>query len=160
MPFLKDERNEKLLRANIEPVAKKDYTSIEQSKEFAFDWRMERDNDVYKIYLISKKKEILGLMSIIDYKRETRIHINLLEIQAKNQGRGKRIDWIAGCLIAFACQLSFARGYEGFVSLRPKTELIALYRNKYGFRKFGLFLFIEKEAADFLVQKYLVNENE
>ena len=63
-------------------------------------------------------------MSLIDYPEEYRIHLNLIEIQSKNQGKNKKIDRIAGCLIAFACELSFARGYYGFVSLQPKTRLI------------------------------------
>jgi hypothetical protein len=37
-----------------------------------------------------------------------------------------------GNLVAFACKLSFERGYEGFVSFIAKTKLIDHYTEKLG----------------------------
>ena len=42
-------------------------------------------------------------------------------------------EWVGGCLIAFACRESFKRGYEGWVFLVPKTNLIEHYHSNYGF---------------------------
>jgi hypothetical protein len=72
-----------------------------------------------------------------------------------NKGRTKEIDYIAGCLLAFACELAFERGYFGFVSLQPKTQLIDLYQNRYGFPQYGRLLAVEQASAKQLIDKYL-----
>ena len=54
-------------------------------------------------------------MSLVDYPDEYRIHINLIEIGKDNRGKQKEIEHIAGCLIAFACQIAFDKNYFGFV---------------------------------------------
>ena len=64
------------------------------------------------------------------------------------------MEYVAGCLISFAVQLSFEKGYLGFTSLIPKTKLIGLYVEKYGFSQFGRQLAIEKQAAIQLIEKY------
>ncbi|MDP4820440.1 MAG: hypothetical protein NWR67_05510, partial [Saprospiraceae bacterium] len=72
-----------------------------------------------------------------------------------NKGKKKKIERIAGCLLAFAVQISFEHGYSGFISLVPKTKLIDLYVEKYGFSQYGRQLVIEGKEAIKLVQKYL-----
>jgi hypothetical protein len=78
-----------------------------------------------------------------------------VEISEANKGKKKKIDRIAGCLLAFAVQVAFEKGYSGFTSLIPKTELISLYVEKYGFSQYGRQLAIEGKAAIALIQKYL-----
>ena len=46
------------------------------------------------------------------------------------------------------------------MSLLPKTKLIDLYQNKYGFRQFGRLLAVEGKSSQFLIQKYLFDEEE
>ena len=133
---------------------------ISKSKEYRFDWSGESKNEVYKIYLKGKDDEILGLMSLIDIPEEYRIHLNLVEVGLRNQGKAKEVDNIARCLIAFACQLAFDRDYFGFVSLKPKTRLIDLYQDKYGFRQYGSLLAVEQQSSMVLINKYLRNEEE
>ena len=100
-------------------------------------------------------EEILGLLSLKDIKDELRIHINLIEISEKNRGQGKKYDRIAGCLIAYACELSFDKSYDGFVSLVPKTRLINHYCKHYGFEQYGRQLGLGYEASINLIKKYL-----
>ena len=95
-----------------------------------------------------------------DYPEEYRIHIKLIEIGSLNVGQGKRIENIAGSLIAFACKIAFSRGYFGFVSLQPKTRLIKLYQDKYGFRQYGRLLAVEQTSSRTLISKYLDHENQ
>jgi hypothetical protein len=80
----------------------------------------------------------LGLLCIVDHSRETKdaVEIVCLELSKGNVGRGKKIDWIAGCLIAFAVEKSVAFGHRGAVFLKPKTRLIRHYMEKYGFYHF------------------------
>ena len=155
---LKHIPTDKELEAAIAEVAEKDYKSIKKDKHFSFNWKLEKNNQVYKIYLLSDKQQILGLISLIDRKDEYRIHLNLLEIKEQHQGKNKEIDNIAGCLIAFAAKIAIKKGYYGFVSLTPKTKLIDHYQDKYGFRQYGRYLGVEGVASQNLVEKYLNDE--
>ncbi|MCB9304831.1 MAG: hypothetical protein H6566_29735 [Lewinellaceae bacterium] len=157
---LQDKKSGKALHSAIEGVVSSDYIWIGKSKEFNFDWGLERSNEVYKIFLVDKDDEILGLMSLIDYPGEYRIHLNLIEVGKSNRGKSKSVENIAGCLIAFACHIAFDRDYFGFVSLQPKTQLMELYQEKYGFRQYGRLLAVEQESSKALIDKYLNDEEE
>lgn len=135
----------------------KDFEKIKKSDQFLFDWILEKENSVFKITSANQeeKEEILGLISLSNIAEEFRIHINLVEVAKKNRGKDKKIDRIAGCLLAFATKAAFDKGYLGFTSLVPKTELIELYVTKYGFTQYGRQLAIERQAAINLIQKYL-----
>lgn len=155
---LRDKKTGKTLKSVIEKVIKSDYKLISKSKEYTFKWSEESKNEVYKIYLKSQDNEILGLMSLVDYPEEYRIHLNLIEVGSSNIGKSKEIENIAGCLIAFACQIAFDKDYFGFVSLKPKTRLIDLYQDRYGFRQFGRLLAVEQRSSTALINKYLNDE--
>jgi hypothetical protein len=152
---LKDRKSGESLVSVIESVTASDFKRLKPSKEFNFNWNLEEKNEVYKIYLLEKPQEILGLMSLIDHPEEYRIHINLIEVGNENKGRLKKIDNTTGCLLAHACEIAYERGYYGFVSLQPKTKLIDLYQDRYGFRQFGRFLAVWQESAHLLMKKYL-----
>jgi hypothetical protein len=155
---LKNVSSGESLPANIEEISEKDLKWIKKSSEFSFDWSTEKDYETFKIYLVGDDQKILGMMSLIDRPDEYRIHLNLLEVSKSNQGREKEIDKIAGCLIAFAAENAFKRGYYGFVSLEPKTVLISHYCQKYGFSQYGRYLGIEGPASQLLIEKYLGDE--
>ncbi len=144
------------LKGIIEKVSKKEIGKLKGNKNFTFDWSIEKDKEVYKIRL-KDKKTILGLISLIDYSSEIRIHLNLLESRKDQRGKNKKIGNIAGCLIAYACRASFKRGHGGFVSLLPKTELISYYEN-YGFKRIGTVMAIWEENSQKLITKYFRDE--
>lgn len=141
----------------INVFEEKEFENIKKSDQFLFDWQMEKESDVFKIIFFDKneKEKILGLISISNIPEEYRIHINLVEVAKDNRGKDKKIDRIAGCLLAFATKIAFEKGYLGFTSLIPKTELIEHYITKYGFSQYGKQLAIERQAAINLIQKYL-----
>ena len=143
--------------AEIRRVKVDELSEIDASGRFGFEWKRERGNEVYKINL-KNETEILGLVSLIDIPREMRIHINLLELESSHIGKKKKLDWIAGCLLAYAANTAFEKGYEGFVSLFPKTELIDVYVNKYGFAKLGIYHFVDGQVSVNLISKYLKHE--
>lgn len=140
--------------AEIARMEEEDYNEIASGGRFSFDWKKERENLVYKIRFIGRE-DILGLISLIDIPKEYRLHINLIESSAENQGKNKLIGRIPGCLIAYAARLAFDKGYAGFVSLTPKTELIDHYITAYGFRPQGIELAIDGRASRALILKYL-----
>jgi hypothetical protein len=113
----------------------KDFKAIKKdSDQFKhFDWSKCKNKEVYNLKLAGSDK-ILGVMCIVEHTdpQTDAIEIELLEIGIENVGKGKKLDNIAGCLIAFACRESFKRGHEGYVFLTPKSELIKHYHEKYG----------------------------
>jgi len=140
--------------AEIAELEENDLKWIKESKQFQFNWA--KEENVFKLIPSNiDDPEILGLISILNIPDEFRIHINLIESSNDNKGKNKQIDRVAGCLLAFAAQLSFEKGYLEFTSLLPKTELIKLYINKYGFSQFGRQLAVETKEAIKLIQKYL-----
>ncbi|MFN8299285.1 MAG: hypothetical protein U0T75_09280 [Chitinophagales bacterium] len=139
----------------IEPVTTADYKTIKRDKRFPnFDWGKEKKNEVYKLRR-KDSEEILGLMSITDFKNERWIKINLLETSNENVGSSKQYDNIAGCLIAYTCRMAFLKGYDGVVALHPKTELVRHYIDYYGFIKAGTHLYTELKNSEALIKKYL-----
>ncbi|MFM9947847.1 MAG: hypothetical protein ACKV1O_07920 [Saprospiraceae bacterium] len=155
--YIKEVETGKLLEVRIEPLKPKEYKMVGESGQFVFDWSLEGEqkNDLYKIYPIEEEDQILGLLSLKDVREELRIHVNLIEVSKMNTGKVKKYDRIAGCLLAYACQLAFERSYDGFVSLTPKTRLIDHYCTVYGFQQFGRQLGLGYEAAIALIKKFL-----
>jgi hypothetical protein len=142
--------------AEIVEVDDEEFEMLRNSDQFEFDWYKEKGSEVYKIVeQYQDTPEIFGLISISDITDEFRIHINLVENSNDNKGKNKKNDRVAGCLLAFACSIAFERGYLGFTSLVPKTELIGLYVNKYGFQQYGRQLVIDQQDAIGLIKKYL-----
>ena len=135
-------------------VEDEDWKVIEKNDNFNFNWIKEKKHIVHKIRL-KIEDEILGLISTEDIPKELRIHVRLIEVNCKDRGQEKRYDYIAGCLFGFTCRMAFRKGYEGYVSLYPKTELIKYYKEQYGFQQFGKNMFIELSKSEELVNKYL-----
>lgn len=146
----------KYSEALISRFYKEELTNIVKER-FDFDWEQEAAYEMYKITLINDVC-VMGLMSIQTIAQEQRVEIRLLESAKENKGRSKLYDLIAGCLIATACQLAFEHGFKGFVSLRPKTELIPHYIRKYNFSPMGNHLFVDGEVSTFLISEYLEND--
>ncbi|MBO9727339.1 MAG: hypothetical protein J7623_01745 [Chitinophaga sp.] len=145
--------------ARISLLQKNELTKSEK-KRFDFEWEQELIHNVYKQTLFNDDS-ILGLMSVLIYEAERRVEIKLLELARENRGKTKLYDRVAGNLITFACQLSFKSGFDGFVSLIPKTELISHYIEKYHFRPVGKHLVLEGSSSDALITEYIkINLNE
>ena len=141
-------------KAVIESISIKDFSIIKKNNQFQFNWSKEKDNHIFKVRKIDDD-EILGLISIIDFPKESRLEIHLLELSKENIGKKKKMDRIAGCLIAYVCDLSFQKNYGGFVSLISKTEIIDLYKKKYGFEEQGNHLYTHLDNSESLIKKYL-----
>ncbi|MGB1204696.1 MAG: hypothetical protein ACPG5B_03550 [Chitinophagales bacterium] len=82
-----------------------------------------------------------------------------IEKAAHNFGKNRRYTNVADCLIAFACKESFQNGkgnYKGWLIFDSKTELIELYRQKYGAEiAMGHKMFIAPNVGRQLIQKHL-----
>jgi hypothetical protein len=145
------------IEVRIEPIENGDYNIISKSARFpGFDWKLEKRNLVFKLQML-ESKTILGLISLKYFEEEKYIKINLIQLAKENVGKNKQYDRIAGCLISFACRLSFVAGYGGCVALQPKTIISKHYIDKYSFKIGGKHLYIELEEAEKLIEEYLNN---
>jgi hypothetical protein len=140
--------------AEIITISVTDLKKITKSAQFGFNWLKETHNPIYGLRLIDNK-EVVGLMSLKDNPKELSLEIVLLESSKSNLGKDKVLDRIAGCLIAWACDDAFTKGYKGFVALTPKTLLIAHYQQRYGFVRMGRQLVSLIDNSDLLISKYL-----
>lgn len=81
--------------------------------------------------------------------------MGLIESSNFNRGASKVYLGVPGNLVAFACQLSFERGYDGYVSFESKTNLVAHYQQTLGARiLFGNVMVLDTPAARRLVKQY------
>ena len=155
--ILIDTEIDEKLEGFIEKMSQEELKQLKDDKDFTFDWSEEVEYEVFKITL-KGEQEILGLVSLIDVPREFRIHINLIESSKKYRGKNKRIKNIPGCLISYACKIAFEKGYDGFVSLVPKTQLVKYYHENYGFEIIGNQMAIFMEKSKLLISKYIDDE--
>ena len=84
--------------------------------------------------------------------------MHLIESAPFNLGMNKLYVGIPGNLVAFACRISFHRGFEGYVSFTAKTILIEHYQKTLGAKSIGgNLMVINTEAALNLIDKYFKN---
>jgi hypothetical protein len=83
------------------------------------------------------------------------IYIDLLESAPFNLGKRKLYEGVSGNLVAYACKISFQKGFEGYVSFTAKTKLIDHYAQTLNAQLFGgQLMVINKQAANILIDKY------
>jgi len=144
---------------NITLLAAADLKSVTKKNGWQFDWKFELkqpEREVYKLTIFNNLSVIQGLISLeikIDH-----VYMHLVESAPFNKGKNKVYAGVPGNLVAFACRLSFQRGFEGNVSFVSKTQLIDHYTNALGAVHIGgRIMIIETYAAIRLIDKYFKN---
>jgi hypothetical protein len=121
-----------------------------------FDWGNElkdKTKEVYKLTTLNNPTIIQGLLSIED--KEDHVFMHLIESSKFNKGKDKVYFGVPGNLVAFACKVSFDKGYHGFLAFDAKTALIKHYQETLHATHFrGLRMFIETTAAIRLISQY------
>ena len=132
-----------------------------KSDGWSFDWDGHRKTTKNELFaLIIHENSSTTLEGLLSLRCESGFLImDLLEVAPHNLGHeNKRYDYVAGCLVAFACSGSFLSGgdYFGFLSFTSKTKLMPYYQKKYGATpSFGQRMYIDPMAGRNLIQKYL-----
>lgn len=123
-------------------------------KAWKFNWYDEYSKGtVYKLTIKENLNIIQGLICLIDGKDH--IFISLLESSPFNFGKNKMYEGVPGNLVAFACKLSFEKGYEGYVAFEPKTNLFDHYSKTLKAVKItSKRMAIDTNAANYLVKTY------
>lgn len=143
-------------------ISSVDLKSVTKKAGWQFDWKYELkqpEREVYKLTIVNNLSVVQGLLSV-EAKRD-HLYMHLLENAPFNKGKSKMYAGVAGNLVAFACRLSFQRGFEGNVSFISKTQLITHYSKTLGaVHVGGRIMIIETAAAQRLIDKYFKNINE
>lgn len=157
MVYILDKRSNRFIEAEIVVAERK---NVPLKKDgWSFNWKqlvLEQNTQTFILKTIELPQSIEGALHL---KIESGMLImDAVEIAPHNIGREKRYDYVAGCLIAFACRESFKLegNYKGFLTFVSKTNLIKWYSEKYGATlALGQWMFIDSEAGEKLINKYL-----
>ncbi len=133
-----------------------DLKNTTKKKGWNFNWRSEFKNESteqYKLTIVNNPSIIQGLLSITI--ENDHVFMNLLESAPFNIGQNKLYEGVAGNLVAYACKISFQKGFDGFVAFTAKTQLIEHYEKTLGAFHFkNQRMIIDSIAAKRLVEKY------
>ena len=144
----------------ISLLSANDIKTVTKKRGWQFDWKYEWKQpirEVYKLTIPNNPTIIQGLVSL--EIRSDHIYMHLVESAPFNKGRSKIYAGVPGNLVAFACRLSFQRGFEGNVSFISKTQLVNHYIKTLGAIHFGgRLMIIETNASLILIDKYFKNQ--
>jgi hypothetical protein len=133
-----------------------DFKKVTKKTGWNFDWKSEFNDfkkEVYKLTIINNSSIVQGLLSLTI--EQDHVYMNLLESAPFNIGKDKLYEGVAGNLVAFACKISFQKGFDGFVVFTAKTKLIKHYEENIGAYHFkNQLMIIQTESAKKLVNKY------
>ncbi|MFN8276342.1 MAG: hypothetical protein U0T84_02560 [Chitinophagales bacterium] len=133
-----------------------DLKLVTKKAGWLFNWRTEFNNplkEVYKLTIVNSPNVVQGLISLTI--ESDHVFMNLLESAPFNLGKNKVYQGVSGNLVAFACKLSFQRGFEGFVAFDAKTALISHYEHTLGaFHYKGQRMIIRSKESKILTEKY------
>ena len=121
-----------------------------------FNWQDQlklADRETYKLVIKNNPKIIQGLISLSD--QGDHVYMHLIESARFNKGKTKIYTGVPGNLVAFACKLSFDKGYEGYLAFDAKTVLVKHYEETlYATHFKGTKMIIEAPAANRLINQY------
>ena len=143
-------------QTDVATLKKSDLEHLAKNDGWKFNWKSEFNDltkEVYKLTIINNPDIIQGLISV-SIERD-HVLMNLLESAPFNLGRKKLYEGVPGNLVAYACKLSFQKGFEGFVAFTAKSRLIKHYEDTLGAYHFkNQRMIIATQAAKKLVMKY------
>jgi len=156
-------KSQKLVDAELLPARKMDMKGI--SDGWKFSWKKHfclPYSKAYKVVIKSNIDEIQGLL-IFQILGKEEPYMAFLESAPHSKGSSKQFDFVAGCLISKACQLSFTEGkghYQGFLAFQCMDEdVIKVYHHKYGATRVDqTYMYINPTASRKLINEYLFRE--
>lgn len=123
----------KLIKVNL--------PSINDGWRFNFNKHIKKKGfETYVLVSEETSDKIEGCLTF-EMKEKVEPYMAYVEVAPHNRGEVKEYENVAGCLIAFACRLSFDRGedeFEGYLAFDvleedkdDETKLMAVYSTKY-----------------------------
>jgi len=125
-----------------------------------FNWRSTIKRKNTTTYVLRLKSNPFSIQGVLQLKIQDKMLImDLVEIAPHNLGQeNKRYNYVAGCLIAYACRESFKleSNYKGFLTFESKTKLINWYKERYHAQvAMGHKMYIEPLDGKQLIDEYL-----
>ena len=143
-------------QTEVSRLSSADLKNVTKKNKWNFDWKVEfkdLQKEVYKLTIVNNSSIIQGLLSITI--EQDHVYMNLLESSPFNIGKDKLYEGVAGNLVAYACKVSFQKGFDGYLAFVAKTKLINHYEKNLGAYHFkNQRMIIETESAKLLVEKY------
>jgi hypothetical protein len=140
----------------VSRLTKADLKQVTKKNGWSFSWKTElNDNakEVYKLTITNNPNIIQGLLSVTI--ESDHVFMDLVESAPFNIGKNKLYEGVAGNLVAYACKISFQKGFDGFVAFDAKTKLIHHYEKTLGAYRFGgQRMIIPTHSAQILIDKY------
>lgn len=140
---------------DIFQLSSKDIRQINKAV-WQFNWQEQlkfNDRETYKLVIRNNPKIIQGLISLSDLGDH--VYMHLIESAKFNKGKTKIYAGVPGNLVAFACKLSFDKGYDGYLAFDAKTILVRHYQETlYATHFKGTKMIIETPAANRLINQY------
>lgn len=166
--ILKTENSEEV-DALIKKGAITNMPSIHDGWRFNFGKELKKlKNSTGYILVTEETPDVIEGCIIFQLIDKEQPYLAMVEIAPHNKNGTRKYDRVAGCLIAFAYQLSVAYGvgpYKAFLQLDVKEErkedeikLMAVYSGKYNAQLLvpgGTTMVIADEGGDALIEKYL-----
>lgn len=160
-PCLENTNTGEIVPTVYEKATKADLTGLSGWK---FNWL---DNDlknaeIYKLR-VAGDDCIQGLVALTDFERDKAIYVNLAESAPHNMGCNKKYSGVGGHLFAIAADISYEKGYGGFIFMDAKnTELVEHYSKTLGAVLLGrphpYRMFVDEENALKLLKTYTLEE--
>ena len=137
-------------------LTKADLKQITKKNGWSFNWKSEYDDNAKEVYKLTITNNLSIIQGLLSLTMETdHIFINLVESAPFNIGKSKIYEGVAGNLVAYACKVSFQKGFEGFVAFDAKAKLIQHYKKTLGAYHFGRQrMIIPTQSAQILINKY------
>jgi hypothetical protein len=133
-----------------------------------FNFKKHAKERRFKTYTLvcEDSPEVVQGCLIFEMKNKVEPYMAFVEIAPHNQGSSKKFDRVAGCLIAFACRLSFMHGndiFKGWLAFdvleedkRAEIKLMLLYSQKYHALRFSeTTMVIPPVGSEKLINEYL-----
>jgi hypothetical protein len=161
--------SDELIEAIIKEGKAKEMPSLNDGWQFNFNKHsLPKDKSAFILVKEETPKVIEGCM-IFSIHETFGPYLDYLEVALHNKGQKGKYKRVSGCLIAYACGLSFDKGKNedrGILTFRAFSEndtekLEHFYRDKYGaiMNPFG-YLEIHQDQSRRLMEAYLQDEDE
>ncbi|RYZ97151.1 MAG: hypothetical protein EOP47_22345, partial [Sphingobacteriaceae bacterium] len=111
--------------AQIKRGVKKNIPSIQDGWRFNFQKHSQKKDTQTYVLATNDNEDVIEGCLIFTMKDKIEPYMSFIEIAPHNRGNTKRYDLVAGCLISFACWLSFTYGsgdYLGWLAFDVLEE--------------------------------------
>lgn len=144
--------------------------SLVNGWRFNFNKHTQKKFETYVLVTEETSERIEGCLTF-EMKDKVEPYMAYVEVAPHNRGDVKEYGNIAGCLIAYACRLSFVKGeghFEGYLAFDvfeenkdDEIKLMAVYSTKYNAFKIGdTSMIIPPEGGQKLIDEFLNDEYE